>query len=191
MKRIRFVSGSRMSRRHFVSAQDAQSRSLELFEQLRAGPQARDAPPGRKGSTTPHRPARDALAAPAEIRAAFGFRDRRFRFPWASSAARESMAGCRPRAPRDPREKGPPARHRCVPKTRAVERSHAHTPTRVDRDRSRSRVRCHAVRVPRRAHRCPCRYRKQRLLMRTRWQRRRATRSTYSRRIGAKTPKCG
>ena len=40
MKRIRFVSGSRMSRRHIVSAQDAQSRSLELFEQLRAGPQA-------------------------------------------------------------------------------------------------------------------------------------------------------
>ena len=40
MERIRFVSGSRMSRRHIVSAQDAQSRSLELFEQLRAGPQA-------------------------------------------------------------------------------------------------------------------------------------------------------
>jgi hypothetical protein len=38
MERIRFVSGSRMSRRHLVSAQDAQSRSLELFEQLRAGP---------------------------------------------------------------------------------------------------------------------------------------------------------
>ncbi len=40
MQRVRFVSGSRMSRRHIVSAQDAQSRSLELFEQLRAGPKA-------------------------------------------------------------------------------------------------------------------------------------------------------
>jgi hypothetical protein len=32
MERVRFISGSRMSRRHIVSAQDAQSRSLELFE---------------------------------------------------------------------------------------------------------------------------------------------------------------
>jgi len=39
MERVRFVSGSRMSRRYIVSAQNAQSRSLELFEQLRAGPQ--------------------------------------------------------------------------------------------------------------------------------------------------------
>jgi hypothetical protein len=38
MKWIRFVSGSGVSRRHIVSAQDAQPRSLELFEQLRAGP---------------------------------------------------------------------------------------------------------------------------------------------------------
>ena len=63
MERIRFVSRSRMSRRHIVSAQDAQSRSLELFEQLRAGPQAqmlrqvgKDQPP-----LTARR--RDALAA--------------------------------------------------------------------------------------------------------------------------------
>jgi hypothetical protein len=40
MQRFRFVSGSRMAVRHIVSAQDAQSRSLELFEQLHASPQA-------------------------------------------------------------------------------------------------------------------------------------------------------
>jgi hypothetical protein len=39
MEQVRFVSRSRMSRRHFVSAYDAQSRGLEGFEQLRAGPQ--------------------------------------------------------------------------------------------------------------------------------------------------------
>ena len=38
MERIGFVSGSRMSWRHIVSAHDAQSRSLDLFEQLSAGP---------------------------------------------------------------------------------------------------------------------------------------------------------
>src|SRR5262249_34142465 len=39
MEHVRFVSRSRVSRRHIVSAYDAQSRSLEGFEQLRAGPQ--------------------------------------------------------------------------------------------------------------------------------------------------------
>src|SRR5579863_3836733 len=39
MEQVRLVSGSRMSRRDIVPAQDAQSRSLEGFEQLSAGPQ--------------------------------------------------------------------------------------------------------------------------------------------------------
>ena len=39
MERIRFVSRSRMSRRHIVSAHDAQTRSLEILEQACAGPQ--------------------------------------------------------------------------------------------------------------------------------------------------------
>jgi hypothetical protein len=39
MERIGFVSGSRMSRRYLVSADDAQSGGFERFEQLRAGSQ--------------------------------------------------------------------------------------------------------------------------------------------------------
>ena len=39
MERIRFVSGSRMSRGHIVSAHDAQTRSREILEQACAGPQ--------------------------------------------------------------------------------------------------------------------------------------------------------
>ena len=146
---------------------DAQSRSLELFEQLRAGPQAQML--RQVGKDQPPLAARLQMLWQLRrgIRAASGCRDRRFRFPWASSAARESTAGCRPRAPRGLREKDPPARHRCAPKARAVERSRAHTPARADRDRSRPRVRCHAVQVPRRARRCPCRYRKQRWMKRT------------------------
>src|SRR4051794_7625718 len=39
MKRVGFVTGSWMSRLYIVSANDAQSRSFELFEQPRAGSQ--------------------------------------------------------------------------------------------------------------------------------------------------------
>jgi hypothetical protein len=38
MQGVRFVSGPRMSWPHIVSADDAQPCSLELSEQLRAGP---------------------------------------------------------------------------------------------------------------------------------------------------------
>src|SRR4051812_12659146 len=40
MERVRFVSGSWMSRLHIVSTYDAQSRTFDLFEQPRAGSQS-------------------------------------------------------------------------------------------------------------------------------------------------------
>ena len=72
MKRIRFVSRPRMSRRHIVSAQHAQSRSLELFEQLRAGPQAemlrqvgKDQPPLTARLQMRWQPAQESAQHPA------------------------------------------------------------------------------------------------------------------------------
>ena len=139
-----------------VAPRSAPARAIPRLRTRRANAHAfaaRDAPRGPRGSTIPHHPAPDALPASPGIHAASGSQDRRFRFPWGSLAAPGSMAGCRSRAQRAPRGKGPPARSRYNSKGPTVERSRARRREREAQDRCRPRVRCHAVPALRRAHR--------------------------------------